>query len=677
MRKIKIRRIALWMKTLGFKVISFTFLILCFLLISKSSFGQELTVTCTITKNVTCSTDTDGEISVSISGGDGNYQYSINSSAYTTTPSTFTITGLGAGEKIISVQQTPYTDIDGTCTITLAPKITLSTSGQNWSCWNTTSSSDNCNGNLTIGISGGQSPYSISITGPNGYTNNPTNINTGSYTFENLCSGDYNFTVSDGCTPTATTTESVSYTIYLDNAAPTGCVFPDDYYGILDISSSPEDLILTPYFVQYTSDGGTTDDKIFNVNANYYTSIQIEMQITQYNENWTIPEYIEIQKKYKGSPTWHTVHTDNCNLEEGLSVDGSCIANISGTTHTKVIPLGNDAMNIESIRIRCVSLTAGNNYNIGQFRITGNKINGLEPNTTGNISECIDPSASEITYIDGPITFYCNDDVTDNFEFSFNRRWKDGCGYIADGYQKITVGQKPYIPSLPDNATVPFCNNLGFLITPPTLLDPPDNCTSLINIKREWRIYDKDDKPLNEMDWTNYNGPTTYNLPAATNSSQTFTVGWRITDQAGFSTIIGPEGEFPYKTGQTLTLNPYITITLSKHSTYSDLDGTPPYDICSGNTAGFLISAEGGNDDYTITVTSPPGTLDWNTTDDDTGLFVTSGLITTTPSSTSIKVQYQDTDGCPTTPAEITFNSGGGVYVVHPNITTGTITRTP
>jgi hypothetical protein len=61
----------------------------------------------------------------------------------------------------------------------------------------------NCNGSMSPLVSGGTPPYTISVTGPNGYNiSGPFDTTT----FNNLCEGQYTITATDSSSPAQSTT---------------------------------------------------------------------------------------------------------------------------------------------------------------------------------------------------------------------------------------------------------------------------------------------------------------------------------------------------------------------------------------------------------------------------------------------------------------------------------------
>jgi hypothetical protein len=146
-----------------------------------------------VTKNASTATSSDGEITISsVGGGIGPYTYEIKSFAgavingltnipLNTTP--VTITGLAVDSTqgyVVTI-----TDANGTTVIVNGLKVSgpsvlvLSVvSKVDVSCYS------NSDGSITLALNGGQGPFSISNTGPNGYTNSSlilTNLDGGAY----------------------------------------------------------------------------------------------------------------------------------------------------------------------------------------------------------------------------------------------------------------------------------------------------------------------------------------------------------------------------------------------------------------------------------------------------------------------------------------------------------------
>lgn len=671
--------------------------VMVFILAGKAE-GQPV-ITCS---NTSCYIDgggDDGSITINITTGTtGNYRYVIDNGSpiYFPDATGFTgdlshkFTGLGNGTYQISVIDNslapgPYTVPCGPIIITQPTQFTgIDILG--WSC----APSPNCNGRLSINILGGSPDYNVQITG-NGLNINE-NISGNSYTLESdlLCAGlTPTISVIDRCAVSQTRSD---YIINLDDTDPICTTPPPTKVSINNFNIAS--ILPTPEAIQFYSDNTNTyisnftvppppnteitSENIIITGSRNYSDLELQVFVSQSTGTWQTNDYLEVEISKDGGATFDPVFIDYCEWT-GINETSNPV-NPCTVTATALIPtnpwinLGNPLLSNDIIiRFNSLKQDAGT-YTVQGINVRGYNTRSLITTTGPSVcNDNIDPNP-QITFVDGNIIWRCN--TSGNFEFSFLRNWRitDDCGNYTEYPQLISVSSDnnpyPRVQTQTPAFTIDFCKNEDVIIVPPSLQEPPDNCSSLGGITFEWKIYDVDNNELNS--WTNIT-TNTYDFPVASTDPQTFTVGWRITDEAGFSTIIGPEGT---PSSQIVTLNPIIAITLERHSTAVDPDGTGPYDICSGNEATFLVRAFGGNGDFNITPLLPAGSnLSWSS-GDDTGTLVTSGL-TTTPVSTTIRLQYQDTDGCPSTPGTIDFLSGDGIFTVHPNITTNQLIRVP
>lgn len=153
--------------------------------------------TANLTANTSCTTP-NGSFNVNASGGTGPYQYSRTANVFQ--PSN-AFTGLQGGNYTITVR-----DANG-CTGTVSVTVTATASTPATSLSNivpNTSCASPFNGGFTGNISGGVAPYTFSISGPNGFSQNGTAPFAGSVPYTGLEAGTYNGTVtgSNGCSAT-------------------------------------------------------------------------------------------------------------------------------------------------------------------------------------------------------------------------------------------------------------------------------------------------------------------------------------------------------------------------------------------------------------------------------------------------------------------------------------------
>ncbi|HEY8404029.1 MAG TPA: choice-of-anchor L domain-containing protein [Flavobacteriales bacterium] len=142
--------------------------------------------------NVSCFGATDGSIDITPTGGVGDYTYQWEGAG--TIDGQQDQSNLAAGSYALVIVdenfcQLPFVfELVQPSDIVLDPQVSLFDGGYNISC------NGECNGTITLNISGGDGPYTATWTGPNGFTSTDTDLS-------NLCAGTYNVTVVDanGC----------------------------------------------------------------------------------------------------------------------------------------------------------------------------------------------------------------------------------------------------------------------------------------------------------------------------------------------------------------------------------------------------------------------------------------------------------------------------------------------
>ena len=165
-------------------------------------------VVSTTSTNVNC-LQCDGTMTVTISGGTSPYNYlGSNGQSSTTNNQSFTLTGLCANSYSVIV-----TDA-GSCQVT-ATGIVNSNGGINSVSINTVNSQCNNNGSMTININASPGLFTYTITDNVGVTQTITTTNQ-THTFNNLPSGTYTVTVSDGSDCVYTTEKVIENTQKFD-----------------------------------------------------------------------------------------------------------------------------------------------------------------------------------------------------------------------------------------------------------------------------------------------------------------------------------------------------------------------------------------------------------------------------------------------------------------------------
>ncbi len=186
--------------------------------------------------DATCG-NADGSITITASGGDGNYQYSIDGGPL---QASNVFNGVAAGAYTIDV-------FDGNnCSATAIVNVSnIGAPTVNPIVFNDPLCNGSCDGDFTVTVTGGTSPF----TYDNGFTNNNTGV------FTNLCAGVYIITITDinGCIATSQVTltdpPAMTYTAALVDLT---CF--QDGTGSIDITGGGGDG--GPY--QYSIDNGAT-----------------------------------------------------------------------------------------------------------------------------------------------------------------------------------------------------------------------------------------------------------------------------------------------------------------------------------------------------------------------------------------------------------------------------------
>jgi hypothetical protein len=146
------------------------------------------------TSPVSCNGATDGSVTVNVSGGTAPYSVTVNGVTHTGVTSSTTFTGLATGTYPASITDANGCAGSATGVIVGSPAaITASETATPVSC------NGGTDGSVTVNVSGGTAPYSVTV---NGVTH--TGV-TGSTTFTGLAAGNYPASITDahGCAGTA------------------------------------------------------------------------------------------------------------------------------------------------------------------------------------------------------------------------------------------------------------------------------------------------------------------------------------------------------------------------------------------------------------------------------------------------------------------------------------------
>lgn len=155
----------------------------------------EITFNASVT-NVICAGDDDGAVNISIASGAGPFTYSWSGpGGFTAT--TQSISGVLAGTYTLTATNSQGCQGISDFTVTEAPAIVLTADISGVTCFG------DVDGSIDLTISGGEAPFSISWSGPNGFTSDQTELNNleaGVYSVEVVddfgCVGDADFTIA-------------------------------------------------------------------------------------------------------------------------------------------------------------------------------------------------------------------------------------------------------------------------------------------------------------------------------------------------------------------------------------------------------------------------------------------------------------------------------------------------
>ena len=328
----------------------------------------------------------DGSISMTVTGGTAPYYYSASTGeALISYSKTFDITGLSSGSYSFMV-----TDA-GLCQITETTSIVGVNAIASVSVTTTNSTCSSIDGEITVGVIGGVTPYTYTLVSPGGSTTNVSGNQTVQL-FSNLSSGTYTVAVSDGsgCAyiEEVTIIAENQYTISTEVSGTTcgqsngsvrittspGAVLPIDYSidnGLYDII----DTTLTAVTFNNLTDGNHTvtvsdannciqtenililgstplDFSLYSTSCGSGNSGKITAFINQgaapFSFNWSSnipnnPQQIQVSGLTGGTYSLILVSDDGCSLSRTTTI--SCTANL---TSYQTYVMGSETFNISS-----------------------------------------------------------------------------------------------------------------------------------------------------------------------------------------------------------------------------------------------------------------------------------------------------------------------------------------
>jgi large repetitive protein len=367
------------------------------------------------TEPTSCLSQSDGSISIAVNGGTPNYSFLWSG------PNGFSSTDEDIDNLVSGTYLLTITDSEN-CTkifdiqIIELPEIELTLVGSN----NGNGGNINCfgasNGTIDLTISGGTNPYSISWTGPNGFTSTNEDI-------ENLIAGEYCATVTD--------TNGCSTTSCLELTQPDSIVFAFTtslFNGNFNISCNGENdgsiaTIVTggvdPISIAWTGPNGftSTNLNITNLLAGEYCASIVDGNGCTADTCITLTQPSPILIALV-SPENSGGFNISCNEESDGSIESEISGGIAPYTYSWNGPNGFTAntQNIDSLSegeycltitdtngctaIECITLTAPNLFDVDLITSSfpfGNNID-CSGNSTGFINSSLTGGIAPFTY---------------------------------------------------------------------------------------------------------------------------------------------------------------------------------------------------------------------------------------------------------------------------------------
>jgi hypothetical protein len=271
----------------------------------------ELTATSTLT-NLICNNDCTGSISLSVNGGTMDYTFNWSGSP---SNNSSTNSNLCAGSYSVTV-----TDANG-CTITLTEEITEPTAIQASATTSDEICNGDCDGTITLSLSGGTQPYTFN------WSNTATSQN-----ISDLCPGNYTVTISDAnnCTTTLSATISGPDPIVISNTT-TNTTCNNECNGSINLSVTGGNAGYD--FAWSDSSIGNVEDPVNLCAGNYAVTATDQSGCTAVN-SITITE-----------PAALIANASSTNETSSNADDGSATANPTGGTGSYSFNWSNSSSN--------------------------------------------------------------------------------------------------------------------------------------------------------------------------------------------------------------------------------------------------------------------------------------------------------------------------------------------
>jgi len=538
----------------------------------------QLTVALQQTATIQCAGNETAQVTATASGGSwAGYLYSIDNENFGVAN---VFSGLGAGDVTIYVRDSENNNASNTITITEPAPITLDITGP-YTCVTG-------NGSFTVTVSNGTGPYTVSVTGPSGYSSSPSGVGP-DFTFSSLADGEYTIKVTDN---NSCESEEQQYEIAYDNDPPVCTSLPEDYFMTIASYNSwlPTRVTLGHDLEDTKTVNGTNPDTIiYSINTLNFDRLELNLTVSQTGNGWQSTDFLAIHVDYDADgPDPGVQYFIDRSRWTGANDNAGASGENGNTTPTQIQaafrPMPFAANGNGEMYIYVIYFTEGSrSYTISDPTITGIDLKGaLSPTTTGS-PECTDAvSGLNITYSDSDIEWACN--LEDNREFAFTRTWKlaDNCNRpLPDHLQRISVGTRPFFTAAARDTVFSWCNNQRAIANP----QYNDAC-SVNDVDLSYEITDfETGEVLISADGSIVAGSVTFPVPVLNDT--VYVVRWIITDQSGIT----------HSTTQRVTILKPFQVVLTPQKP----------DFCTGEEADFDIVVTGGTGVYNNHVIDPVG----------------------------------------------------------------------